>query len=369
MNNSIHRQLIIITPTCPPGVCGVSDHAYKTALSLNKFYRSVKIGVEYFPEVVQDKPLALTTTYWQLLLKQLTKDKINNDLLLNFTPTSYSRSGLPINLISALKKFKKTSPSNHIYIFFHETWDDSAGLKIHHRLRNHFIKYAVKQLTKIADGITVVTNEQKEKIESLTNSKKVRLSLVGANILPVDKEHGLTSIRKPGEWVVFGLAHTRLWTLQQHLPLIKELYHKGIIKKIYAIGPVNNQFANEELSIALKELGPDVLIQTGTLDPGEVSAVMLTAEAALVGQTADSLRKSGTFAALSAHAVPVICEAPASLDEPPGVAIFRPHELMTNQTLLSTTEGEKRRLLLHQWFWLTRSWEAIALDMQSWING
>lgn len=369
MNTSTYRQLIIIAPTSPPGVCGVSDHAYKTALALNKFYKSIKIGVEYFPEVIRDTPLTLTTAYWQSLLKQIEKNSTPGDLLLNFTPTSYSKTGLPFKLLQALKKFKKESPYNHLYIFFHETWDDSAGLRIHHRLRNQLIKYTVKQLSKLADGITVVTNEQKEKIISLTNSKKVRLSLVGANILPVDKENGLTSIRKPGEWVIFGLAHTRLWTLQQHLPLIKELHNNGLIKKIYAIGPLNNHYADEELSLASGQLGPGVLIQTGTLDPGEVSAMMLTAEAALVGQTADSLRKSGTFAALSAHAVPVICEAPVTLDEPPGVAIFRPHELMTNQTLLSTIEGEKRRLLLHQWFWLTRSWEAIALDMQSWING
>jgi len=230
MNSSIHRQLIIITPTCPPGVCGVSDHAYQTALSLNKFYKSVKIGVEYFPAEIQDTPLALPTAYWQNLLKQLGNSNTPNDLLLNFTPTSYSRSGFPIKLIQALKKFKSESPSNHLYVFFHETWDDSPGLKIHHKLRNQLIKYTVKQISKLADGITVVTNEQKEKIESLTNSKKVRLSLVGANILPVDKENGLTSIRKAGEWVIFGLAHTRLWTLQQHLPLIKELYNKGVIK-------------------------------------------------------------------------------------------------------------------------------------------
>jgi hypothetical protein len=365
---SINRQLIIIAPTCPPGVCGVSDHAYKTAVALNKFYRSVKIGVEYFPTLIQDTPLAVTTVYWQKLLRQNAKSDIPTDLLLNFTPTSYSRSGLPHNLLSALKQFKSVSSSNRVYIFFHETWDDSKGLKVHHQLRNYLIKYTVKKLSKLASGITVVTNEQKIKIESLTNNKKIRLSLVGANILPVNKEHGLNSVRKPGDWVIFGLAHTRLWTLQQHLPLITELFNNGIIKKIYAIGPIGNQFAEQELSLAAKNLGSNVLIQTGVLEPDEVSDMMLMAEAALVGQTADSLRKSGTFAALSAHAVPVVCEAPFSLDEPPGCAIFRPQELLNNQNLVSTTEGEKRRLLLHQWFWLTRSWEAIALDMQSWIN-
>ncbi len=368
MSNSINRQLIIIAPTCPPGVCGVSDYAYKTAIALNKSYRSVKIGVQYFPPLIQDAPLSIPTVYWQKLLKQNIQNGLATDLLLNFTPTSYSKFGLPYNLLNTLKQFKAASLANRIYVFFHETWDDSEGLKIHHRLRNSLIKYTVKSLSKLASGITVVTNEQKAKIELLTNNKKIRLSLVGANILPANKDYGLNSIRKPGEWVIFGLAHTRLWTIQQHLPLIKELYRKGVIKKIYAIGPIDNQFAAEELRLTKSMLGPDVLIQTGILEPDEVSDRMLTAEAALVGQTADSLRKSGTFAALSAHAVPVVCEAPFSLDEPPGYAIFRPHELLSNQNIVSTTEGEKRRLLLHQWFWLTRSWEAIAIDMQSWIN-
>lgn len=368
MNNSINRQLIIIAPTCPPGVCGVSDHAYKTALALNKYYTSVKIGVEYFPEEIVDEPLSLTTAYWWLLVEQCIKDKAPVDLLLNYTPTSYSKLGLPFNLLTALRKFKNASEKNHVFVFFHETWDGSKNLKPHHRLRNVFIKYTIRLICKLSDGITVVTNEQKQKIESITVSQKVRLSMVGANILPFDKEYGLKSARKPGEWIIFGLAHTRLWTLQQHLPLIKELYEKGVIKKIYAIGPKNNHFATQELDLSVSTFGDGFLIQMGALKHDEVSTMMLNAEAALVGQNADSLRKSGTFAALSAHAVPVICEAPLLLDEPPGYAIFRPHELINNLNIISTTEGEKRRLLLHQWFWLTRSWEAIALDMHTWIK-
>jgi hypothetical protein len=368
MNSSINRQLIIIAPTCPPGVCGVSDHAYKTALALGKYYGSVKIGVEYFPSLIPDTPLPITTAYWHQLLNQLKKSKIPADVLLNYTPTSYARSGFPLKLLSALKKLKKGSADNHLFVFIHETWDGSTNLKMHHRLRNLFIKNTIKQISEIADGITVVTNEQKQKIEAITFKPKIRLSLVGANILPFDKAYGLNSTRTPGDWLIFGLAHTRLWTLQQHLNLIKELQSKGVIKRIYAIGPKDNTFSDQEQALANSKFGPGFLIQMGTLVAEEVSKMMLNAEAALVGQTADSLRKSGTFAALSAHAVPVICEAPITLDEPPGYAIIRPDELRGNNELISSTEGEKRRQLLHQWFWLTRSWEAIALDMHTWIR-
>lgn len=368
MINDSHRQLLVIAPTCPPGVCGVSDHAFSTALALKKYYLDIKIGVEYFSEQKPEKPLELSTNNWQQSITDSINDTTPTDVLLNYTPKSYSKFALPFKLLSALRKFKKASPANRLFVYFHETWDGSKNLKPHHKLIDAFTKYTVKQLSKLADGITVVTNEQKLKLESVLVNPKVHLSMVGANILPFDKAYGLKSTRNQGEWIIFGLAHTRLWTLQQHLPLIKQLHQKGGITKIYAVGPKDNAFAENEINLANTEIGEGVLVQMGVLKPEEVSTLMFIAEAALVGQTADSLRKSGTFAALSAHAVPVICEAPLTLDEPPGYALFRPQELMDNYSLVNTAEGEKRRKLLHQWFWLTRSWEAIALDMYSWIK-
>ncbi|MCD8739751.1 hypothetical protein LT679_03975 [Mucilaginibacter roseus] len=368
MMNDSHRQLLVIAPTCPPGVCGVSDHAFRTALALGKYYLDIKIGVQYFPADKIEVPLELSADNWEIALKNTINSTYPTDVLLNYTPKSYSRFALPFKLLSALRKFKKASPANRLFIYFHETWDGGKHLKAHHKLLDTFTKYTVKTLSKRADAITVVTNEQKQKLESVLVNPKVHLSMVGANILPFDKEYGLKSARNPGEWIIFGLAHTRLWTLQQHLPLIKQLYQKGGITKLYAIGPKDNSYAEQELDLANTEIGQGVLTQMGVLKPAEVSAMMLSAEAALVGQTADSLRKSGTFAALSAHAVPVVCEAPFTLDEPPGYALFRPQELMENYSLVTTAEGEKRRQLLHQWFWLTRSWEAIALDMYSWIK-
>ncbi|WP_183559880.1 hypothetical protein [Mucilaginibacter sp. SP1R1] len=368
MDNNKNRQLIIIAPTCPPGVCGVSDYAYKTALALNKFYKSVKIGVEKIPSVIPDSPLQLTIAKWPRAIQQNIKKSIPADVLLNYTPTSYAKQGVPVQLLLALSRFKSATPGNRLFVFFHETWDGSKNLKLHHQLRDHFTKSSVKYLSKLADGITVVTKEQKQKIESVTGDHKIHLSLVGANILPANKDSGLNSSRKAGEWIVFGLAHTRLWTLQQYIPLLKELKARGLLVNIYAIGPDDNQYAQQEKNLITENLGADILVQTGALKPEQVSKYMLSAQAALVGQTADSLRKSGTFAALAAHAVPVICDAPISLGEPPGTAIFRPQELMDDTSLLSSADGEKRRLMLHQWFWQTRSWEAIAADTYHWMN-
>lgn len=193
-------------------------------------------------------------------------------------------------------------------------------------------------------------------------------SPVGANILPVDASDGLNSARKEGDWVIFGLAHTRLWTLQAYIIFIKMMQSRGVLKRILAVGPLGNKYAQQELDLANKQLGPDVLVQMGAVLPIELSKILLTSEAALVAQSSENLRKSGTFAALAAHAIPIICDVPINLQEPPGRSLFRPIEMMNKSGLLRTAESNRRRRQLHQWFWKAKSWKTIGINMTNWMK-
>jgi len=362
------QQLIIIAPTAPPGVCGVSDYAYHTAEALKAYYEYIKMGVEDMPEkTAGHKADAVAIDDWKKILGHNIRTYTETDVLLNYTPLSYSKSGYPAKLITYMRWFKLSGKNKRLFVFLHETWDDSPGLKLHHKLRNRIVKYAMSQICKIADGITVVTNEQKQRIEALVPGKSVHISPIGSNILPVDKESGLESTRQKGKWIIFGLAHTRFWTLQKHLDVLKELHSKGVLKQLLVIGPIENTYAEKEAALAEKHFGPGFLKQLGVLSSEEVSEQMLGAEAALIGQTADSLNKSGTFSALAAHGVPVIGDVSATLNEPPGSAIFHPSEFKEDNNIILTPDGEKRRVQLYNWFWLNRSWEALALDMRNWM--
>lgn len=367
MDSLDNRRLVVISPTAPPNICGVSDYSFLTAQEIIKFYRSASIGVVDVPQSsgVNDNG-ALKIGPWEEMLRQAADGP--TDLLLHYTPTSYAWTGLPISLIQAMRRFKKTNPDNRIFIFFHELWSNSLSLKFHQIARNQLAKWSSYQMGSLADGISTLTNGQKKDLEAILKKPTIQLGLVGANITPTYKEIGLRSERQTGVWAVFGLAHTRLWALQAHLPLLKNLHEQGSLVQLHSIGPADNSYAREEAQFIEENFGKNVLVQFGSLQPEEVSRQLLHVEAAIVKQDADSLYKSGSFSALAAHAVPVVCEVPTSLNNPPGKALFRPNEVQENPEIIRNEEGKKRRQQLHNWFWSTRSWEAIGQDMHTWMS-
>lgn len=199
-------------------------------------------------------------------------------------------------------------------------------------------------------------------------NRNVRKGRIGANILPTHELDGLRSERQQGDWIVFGLAHTRLWTLKTYILFIKTMKSRGLLKRVLAIGPVNNSYSDQELKFANDHLGENVLFQLGALPAEQVSEELLRAEVALIASSPETLRKSGLFAALAAHAVPIICDVPSNLSDPPGRALFKPAELMNKSDILGSPEYEKRKKQLHHWFWRTRNWKVVELNMKSWLK-
>ncbi len=366
MPNLSNNRLLIITPTAPPEVCGVSDYAYQTAQELAKFYDTVTIGVERMPSTSESGG-NIKIARWQQLLAQATINSESYDVLLNYTPNSYAKTGLPVNLLLALRRFAKAK-HKRVFVFFHETWNGSPNQPLHHALRSKITRWTMHRIGKLAGGVAVVNAEQQHKLKQLLQRDDIWLNAIGSNILPSSPEVGLKSARKSGSWLVFGLSHTRLWAIEAHLPLLQAMYKQGVLHCIYSIGPVNTTYACQESELIASHLGPNVLVQLGSLEPAEVSKQMLKAEAALVGLNIDGLKKSGTFAALAAHAVPIICEVDATLDQPPGAAFLHPAEVLADPTLVSNSEGERRRRQMHAWFWSTRSWDTIGKAMKIWLQ-
>jgi hypothetical protein len=367
MASLLNKRLLIIAPTAPPEVCGVSDYAYQTAQELAKFYDTVDIGVERLPSAPTTSN-GIRIDRWQHLIAQVATDTHAADVLLNYTPTSYAWSGLPVELLLALRRFTTAKATNRLFVFFHETWNGSSNQRLHQAVRSQITRWSMHRIGELAGGVAVVNAEQQHKLELLLNRNDVRLNAIGSNILPPSLEAGLQSIREPGSWLVFGLSHTRLWALEAHLPLLQAMYKRGSIKRIYSIGPTDTSYAKQERELIANNLGPDVLEQLGALEPAEVSQQMLRAEAALMGLNIDGLKKSGTFAALAAHAVPVICEVDTTLQQPPGAAFLQPQEVLADPTLVFNAESERRRRQMHEWFWATRSWSAIGQSMKSWLQ-
>jgi len=367
MKNSILKRLMIFSPTAPPGVCGVSDYSWHIAQALAKYYYSVRIGVSKMP-ADQEKHVAIPVTSWQQALTTSGLSQYPHDLIINYTPSSYSRLIWPVGFQNAIAHFKQAKRGNKVFVIFHEIWNGSKGLKMHHAIYAKIAKQGIQKLSAIADGVIVVTKEQQQQLEQLPYAGVIRLGNIGSNILPPNPLSGLNSVRSSSKWVVFGLAHTRLWTLEAHADLIKALIEQGTLKKLYTIGPVDNKFGKQEREFAAQHFGPGILKQLGILSSGEISEHLLSAGVAFVAQSTDSLNKSGSFAALAAHALPVVCAIADPLPEPLNNAIFRKDEILKDASLIFGPEGIRRTANLHEWFWLNKSWDAIGLDLKNWMN-
>ncbi|QJD80122.1 hypothetical protein [Spirosoma rhododendri] len=305
---------------------------------------------------------------WADLL--ITNGTAPTDLLLHFTPASYARTGLPIRLVRAVRRFRKSNPLNRLFILVHEAWSDELAIRPHHLARNRMARWSAGRMGQLADGVTVMTIGQQTQLTQLLGGRLVvKMGTVGANVLPSEPEQGFLSQRQPGVWATFGMAHTRLWAMQAHKELLQSLFERGHLTSLLAIGPVDNTYADQEAAFAQQAFGPGKLVQLGALSPGDVSKHLLSVEAAVIRQDADSLPKSGSFASLASHGVPVICDAPDGLVQPPHGGFFLPREVMADPALLLNDEGVVRRRLLHDWFWSTRSWQTIGRDMHTWMAG
>jgi len=366
-NIADNRHLIIISPETPPQVCGVGDYSYQLAQQLlsSDYYKSLEIAVEKNQDKTIQKQIPVK--HWRKALSNV-QSNAQYDLLINFTPLGFSKIAYPIAFISALKSFKEKNSGNRVFVLFHEVWNGNPKLRIHHKIRDYFSKKTCVAIGKIASGISVVTYHQKEKLEKELPEKTILLQPVGANIYPPGNISPLLVERSRGIWVIFGLSHTRLWTLKANIGIIKKLLADGGLTEIMSIGPYADSYGAEEAAFAIEHLGVNVLKQLGKLPAELISRELLNASGAFVGQTADSLVKSGTFLSMAAHAVPVVCNVPEIISNPPGEALFQPDELVANPNIIFE-EAKKRTEIMLDWYKQTRSWEAIAHSVVKWMQG
>jgi hypothetical protein len=366
MNPNLSNKLIVIAPTIYPEICGVSDYALNLSLALKThFYNVVELGLERH---YKNETTTLTKVEpWEVLLKCAIQNRERVDVILNYTPRSYAHFGYSAKLISYLKKLNSVNKDNKFFIVFHEVWNDDSHLKIHHRILGKSSKLFARHLGNLSSGIIAMTDEQKVRIQEILPGVPIDSGLVGANILPHKKEDGVQASREDGVWSIFGLSHTRLWTLQKHKEFIMKMVVVGTVKEIRLIGPFNDKNGTLELDYIQKHFQNIDIKQLGSLSVEEVNNELLRTSAGLIGQTGDSIKKSGTFAALAAYGVPIICDVLEELIDPPVESLFNTNELIVDYTIFER-EKIQRSKLLHDWFWQTRSWDVIGKRTFDFIN-
>jgi hypothetical protein len=366
MNHNLPNKLILIAPTTSPEICGVSDYALNLSLALKtSFYEIVELGLERHYK--NESTMLNKIESWEVLLKCAIQNKEKVHVILNYTPRSYSTFGYAPKLIRYLKQLKTANPDNKIFIIFHELWNDDSKLKLHHRILGKASKLFANHLGTISNGMIAMTDVQKVRLKELLPNMRINNGLVGANILPQKREDGLVTSRENGVWSIFGLSHTRLWTLQKYKEFILKMSALGEVKEIRLIGPNNDQTGVLELEYIDSYFKALVINRLGSLSAKEINTELLKTSAGLIGQTGDSIKKSGTFAALAAYGVPLICDVTADLTDPLAESFFHSNELINDFTIFEK-EKIQRSKKLHKWFWETRSWDAIGENIFNFMN-
>lgn len=360
------KVLLCITNTIAPNVCGQSDYALRVATALTRDYGEVRFGLQIIPTGMATPPAGIRVAKWSEHLDQLIASGEPGDILLNYAPTVYSRWGYPWGLLRKLAAAKRTGRIR-LFVHFHETWH-GGKLRPHLAIKDRLVRATVVNLAKLADGTAVFTEAQYAKIASLQPAREVWRLPIGSAIVPGSPDEGVHSARVRSRWVVFGLSHTRLWTLKKYLTALKAFKASGVCTEVVAIGPADDAYAAEEKALAIEAFGEGFVQWRGALGGAQASGEFLSAGAALIGQNADSLSKSSSFAAMAAHAIPVICDLDRAVEDPPSRYFVPTEELRATPRFLEGADCDRRRLALHAWFSAHRSWEAVGRQFVRWMD-
>lgn len=356
------RRILVVSPSAPPAICGVSDFSFRLADQLKRD-RVVDLGVSKLPS-----KLRIDSNHFSSLTQAISTaihSDIGTDALLNFTPRSYNRIGLPLSLLNNLRILRRYRKDSRLFVIFHETWGD--GGSIHHQIISQLSKLTARQLIKQASSISAVTADQSARLDALCASGKTELFPISSNITPPQSSEIVKLPRDNGVWVIFGLPHSRRDALVKLRPFLISLISLGVLSKIWTIGP--SEISKDvvlEREIAEYTGITDLVEPLGHLSNEEISKRLCRAKFAFTGQTGDSILKSGTFMAYAAHGLTVIGTDLNSSE--PGKYLIHPN------TMISCPELKREKLIhekaeaLHHWFWSNRSWPHIGNYALEWMS-
>jgi hypothetical protein len=244
--------------------------------------------------------LLVERIYWEeASIIQLTKQSVgdwevneNDIIVLQMSGYGYSRRGVPMWLLSALKKRKKSMRCLGIY--FHEIsafgppWTSSFWLM-------PFQKWIARELVKLSDFWQ--TNN------SRSAGWLANYSVAPNSVLPVFSNVGELEIpvrNRRKEIVVFGGPATRSRAYAAAGPELNDFANKhGFV--IHDIGP-----AIEE-GVTSSSIDENNVVIHGELLAAEVSKILESAMFGLLAYPMDSATKSGVLAAYASHGLcPVV---------------------------------------------------------------
>jgi hypothetical protein len=230
-------------------------------------------------------------------------------IVLHYVGYGFQPKGIPIWLPQALRRWRQSGASRKLVTMFHEMYARSSPLRSPFWVAP-FARKIIHDLVSISDAWVTSCDRYYDQLvgEFGASTESGRIISIGSNI-PVTLD-GLPSRSAHGKFkvVCFGLAKTRLWALEQHWKLLRELNERGLIDGITLLGKhgLTEDARGEESFI--RRIGPGVEWRRRfDLSTEEISRELLQQDLGIVANEPDILTKSGVFAALANHGiVPIV---------------------------------------------------------------
>ncbi len=302
-------RIHMVTPELPPRAGGVADYAEQLAAHWPEEKLSEWWVAAGAAEAAQAHPVwAVKTVPVDASGKRWPE---TGTLFVHYTQYGYAGDGIPWRLVLGLCRWRRKAESSYgrearrLVVFFHETWLEGPPWR-RRGIVAPFARWCARALAGAAD--VVVTNCGRHAAQ-LGDVCDVTVLPVPANISPeAAGNHGPGPKRSKLRLVIFGLPETRLRTLKAHRFFISWLRNRGGLGELVLLGAGDetDRFAVKGARLADELAGAGVR-RVGATDAAGVSVELVRADLGLSAYAADETGKSGTLAALFAHACAVGC--------------------------------------------------------------
>jgi hypothetical protein len=299
------RTLTQIVPALPPATNGVGDYALGLARIMRQDFglnTVFVVGSDRWqgPDQVEDfrvsKLPARSAGNLEALLEAIQMTSSSSSVILQLSIYGYAARGCPIWLLEGLKRWKSKQPDSQLVTMFHELyasgppWRSAFWLSIlQQRICAHLARLSNIAVTNIS--------LHRERLERFDSSKRERIPVLAT---PSNVGELLVSTNaRAKKMVVFGLTALRKQTYESKMDALRQACQRLGITEILDVGAMFDGIPDH--------VGDIPVTKHGFMDPADLSSLLSSSLAGFLDYSAESLGKSGVFAAYCAHRlVPVV---------------------------------------------------------------
>ena len=343
-------ELVVISPEIAPGSGGLADYTLRVLEQWRGMFPARVIIPENGRAVpAMEDDLRVESVKRDAPSLRATLPASGGKVLVQYSAYGYDRFGYPRWLLRALSEWKEQS-GGVLVLMFHEIWTFWPVLN-----KNYVVQQLhrrdIRTILGKADAVFTSTSSQAEHLRNLEPGCSVEVLPVGSNIQPLQIP---APTRRSDVAVLFGLAGTRVRTLQAMRGDLQALVARGRIRKIITAGAGDGE--PEQALLAELNLS-EGFEQRGAVSQSEISATLLSASFGISDQDELSLTKSGTFMAYANHGIYVLSRHADPAKPEPLCWLTTPRELLDG---IESAELARRSAQLLNWQQRSASWPHIA---------